>query len=148
MIQEMINNFIDRVSGSAFDLISAGVIFLFGWYFAYEIGKKAGEVFCRAKLNQIVKRLGWEKPIIRVWRGGDLAKLFGKAVEIWILLFFLMVCAGILQLAEVSGFLNIVVMYFFNIFAAFFIFAMAAEAILRFGGENLTAKILKKLKND
>lgn len=108
-----------------FDLVSAVVIGLFGWYFAYTIGNKATEFFSKTKLAHTIKRLGWEEPIVRVWRGGSAARIFGKAVEVWILLFFLMFCAGIMQLSQISQVLMAAVMYFFNIFIAFLIFAVA-----------------------
>jgi small-conductance mechanosensitive channel len=126
-----------------FDLVSAGVIFLFGWYFAYVIGDKAAEFIGNTKLNQIIKRLEWEEPITRIWRGATVAKLFGKTVEIWILLFFLMVCAGILQLAAVSQLLNTVVVYFFNIFIAFLIFSVAVF-LADFSQRTLAANLEKE----
>jgi len=125
MFQDTLNSIIDRVSGSAFDLASATVIVLFGWYFAYAIGNKAADFFSRSKLNQIIKRLGWEEPVSRIYVGGSIAKFFGKVVEIWILLFFLMVGAGILQLAQLSQLLGSAVAYFFNVFVAFLILAVA-----------------------
>ncbi len=143
MVYETFNNFIDRVSGSAFDLASAGIIFLFGWYFAYVIGGKAAEFIGRAKLNQIIKRAGWNEAIGRVWRGMTAAKLFGKTVEIWVLLFFLMVCAGILRLDSVSQFLQSAVVYFFNIFVAFLILAVAA-VLADFSRNNLIANLEKE----
>jgi small-conductance mechanosensitive channel len=143
MFQEALNNIVDRVSGSAFDLASAAVIGLFGWYFAYTIGNKAAEFFARTKLNHTIKHLGWEEPIGRIWRGGSLARVFGKVVEIWILLFFLMVSAGILQLAQLSQILSAVVMYFFNIFIAFLIFAVAVF-LADFSQRTLVANLEKE----
>lgn len=143
MLQDTLNNIVDRISGSAFVVASAAVIGLFGWYFAYTIGNKAAEFFGRTKLNQTIKRLGWEEPIDRVWRGGSIAKIFGKAAEIWILLFFLMVSAGILQLAQVSQILMVVVMYFFNIFIAFLIFAVAVF-LADFSQKTLVANLAKE----
>ena len=125
MFQDILNNIATRLSGSTLDLISAVAIGLFGWYFAYAIGSKAANFFSGSKLNQTIKRLGWEEPVARVWRHGSIAKFFGKVVEAWILLFFLMVCAGILQLAQLSQVLSAIVVYFFNIFVAFLILAVA-----------------------
>jgi hypothetical protein len=125
MFQDILNNIANRLSGSTLDLVSAVAIGLFGWYFAYAIGSKAANFFSGSKLNQTIKRLGWEEPVARVWRRGSIAKFFGKVVEAWILLFFLMVCAGILQLAQLSQVLSAIVVYFFNIFVAFLILAVA-----------------------
>ncbi|MFA6375982.1 MAG: hypothetical protein WCX69_01105, partial [Candidatus Paceibacterota bacterium] len=125
MFQDTLDYIVDRFSGTAFDLVSAAVICLFGWYFAYAIGNKAAEVFSRSRLNQAIKRLGWDDPVSRVYRGGSVADFFGKVVEVWILLFFLMVGAGILQLAQLGQLIGSAVAYFFNIFAAFLILAVA-----------------------
>lgn len=125
MFEDILNYIAGRFSDSMFDLASAAAIGLFGWYFAYEIGNKAAQVFGDTKLNQTIKRLGWDEPIGRIWRDLTIAKLFGKAVEVWVLLFFLMVSAGILQLAQLSQLLSAAVVYFFNIFIAFIIFAVA-----------------------
>ena len=121
----------------------AAISLVFGWYFAYAIGNKAAEYFDRSKLNQTIKRLGWEEPVARVWRHGSIAKFFGKVVEIWILLFFLMVCAGILQLAQLSQVLSAIVVYFFNIFVAFLILAVAVF-LADFSQRTLVANLEKE----
>lgn len=143
MLQDTINNAIDRISSSAFDLAAAAVIGLFGWYFAYTIGKKAAEFMSRTKLNQTIKKLGWDEPVGRVWRGATAAKILGKVVEIWILLFFLMVCAGILQLTAISQLLGGAVAYFFNVFVAFLIFAVAVF-LADFSQRSLAANLEKE----
>jgi hypothetical protein len=116
---------IDQISGSLFDIGSAMAVGLFGWYFAYTIGNMVTCYFDKTNLIKIIKQLGWENPIVRFCRAG-IAVIFGKAVEIWIILFFLMFCSGILQLEQLSLFLRGAVMYFLNIFVAFAIFAAAA----------------------
>jgi hypothetical protein len=126
VVQETINNFIDKISSSAFDLASAGVIFFFGWYFSYVIGKKAADFMAKSRLNQVIKRLKWDEPIGRFSGGVAIAKIFGKTTEIWVLLFFLMVSAGILRLDAVSQFLNAAVVFFFYIFIVFLIFSAVA----------------------
>ena len=143
MFQDAINNLIDQVSSSAFVLGSAAVIGLFGWYFAYAIGNQARDFMARARLNHTIKRLGWEEPIARVWPGGSVARIFGKVVEIWILLLFLMVSAEILQLTEVSRILSLAVVYFLNIFIAFLIFAVAVF-LADFSQRTLVANLEKE----
>lgn len=143
MFENILNYVTGRLSSSVFDLASAAVIGLFGWYFAYAIGNKAAQVFGNTRLNQTIKRLGWEDPISRIWRGATIAKLFGKVVEIWILLFFLMVSAGILQLAQLGQILGGAVVYFFNIFIAFLIFAVAVF-LADFSQKTLVANLEKE----
>jgi len=143
MFQDTLNYIVDRFSGTVFDLVSAAVICLFGWYFAYAIGNKAAEVFSRSRFNQTIKRLGWDGPISRVYRGGNVADFIGKLVEIWILLFFLMVGAGILQLAQLGQLIGSVVVYFFNIFAALLILA-AAVILVDFSRRKVSAFLEKE----
>jgi len=138
MFQDALNYIVDRFSGTAFDLVSAALICLFGWYFAYTIGNKAADVFSRSRLNQTIKRLGWGDPVAHVYRGGSIANLFGKVVEVWVLLFFLMVGAGILQLAQLGQLLGSAVAYFFNIFVAFLILA-AAVILVDFSQRKMAA---------
>lgn len=143
MFQETLNNIVDRISSSAFDLASAAIIGLFGWYFAYTIGNKAKDFLGNTKLNQTMKRLGWEEPITRAWPGASVPLIFGKTIEIWILLFFLMICSGILRLSELSQLLGVIVMYFFNVFIAFLILGVAV-LLADFSQKTLVANLEKE----
>jgi len=143
MLQETINNFIDRVSSSTFDLVSAAIIGFFGWYFGYVIGNKASEKFARTKINHAMKRLGWESVLKRFWPRATIAGIFGKAAEACVLLFFLMVSAGILQLATISQFFLAVLLYIINIFVAFFILC-AAVLLVDFCQMTLIANLEKE----
>ncbi len=126
MFQDSFVGVVDRLGDFAFYMVSAVAIGLFSWYFAHTIGNEVAKILGRTKLNQAIKRLGWDETISRVYAGGSMIGIFGKAVEIWILLFFAMVCSGILGLTQLSLVFNKVVFYFFNIFVAFLIFAVAA----------------------
>ena len=125
MFQDDLVSIVDRLQSFAFYFISAVAIGLFSWYFAHTIGGKVTEYLGRTKLNQAVKRLGWDETISRIYSGGSIVGIFGKAVEVWILLLFAMLCTEILGLTQLSQMFNQAWWYFFNIFIAFLIFAVA-----------------------
>ena len=125
MFQDYLVGIVDRLQDFGFYMLSAVAIGLFSWYFAHTIGNKVSEVLGNTKLNQAVKRLGWDETISRIYTGGSIVGIFGKAVEIWILLLFAMVCSGILGLTQLSLLFNHAWEYFLNIFVAFLIFAVA-----------------------
>lgn len=143
MFQDYLIGTVDRLQSFAFYFVSAIAIGLFSWYFAHTIGNKVAEILGRTKLNQAIKRLGWDETISRIYTGGSMIGIFGKAIEIWILLFFAMVCSGILGLVQLSVLFNRAVEYFFNIFIAFLIFAVAVF-LADISQKNLAANLAKE----
>ncbi|MCU0652825.1 MAG: hypothetical protein MUD10_01025 [Candidatus Pacebacteria bacterium] len=125
MFEDTFVYIIDHLQSSTFLLASAGIIAIFGLYFGSTLGGKARDFVVGTKLNRMIKNLGWDEPVGRVWRGGTVAGIFGKAIEIWIYILFAMTCTGILQMDELSRILGVGVLYFFNVMIAFLIFAVA-----------------------
>ena len=95
------------------------------------------------KLNLAIKRLGWDETISRIYTGGSMVAIFGKTVEIWILLLFAMVCSGILGLTQLSLIFNRIWEYFVNIFFAFLIFAVAVF-LADLSQKNLAANLARE----
>jgi len=126
MFQDYLINIFDRFGNFAFYAISAVAIGIFAWYFAHTIGSKTTQILKNTKLNQAIQRLGWDETISRIYNNGSIIGIFGKTVEIWILLLFAMVCTSILGLSQLSSICYRIWKYFINIFLAFLIFAVAA----------------------
>jgi hypothetical protein len=143
MFEDYFVGIVDRLQDLAFYMVSAAAIGLFAWYFAHTIGNKVVELLGRTKLNQAIRRLGWDEAITRVYAGGSMIAIFGKTVEIWILLLFAMVCSGILGLSQLSQIFNRVWEYFINIFIAFLIFAVAVF-LADLCRKNLAANLAKE----
>ncbi|GEM_PF-1685384 len=147
----MIDELINRISGSIFDLSSAAVIGIFGRYFSWAIGNKTADFLGRMRLDSAIGRLGWNRPVVKIWPKAAAGKIFAKIAEILVLLFFLMVSAEILRLEEISRFLNMATLYCFYIFATFAVFfavALCCDFLQRNSApiQNAIAKISKKLK--
>jgi len=119
MFENYLVDIAGRLDDFAFYVISAVVIGLFSWYFARTIGNKVTEMLTNTKLDLAIKHLGWDEKISRLYAGGSMVAIFGKTVEIWILLLFAMVCSSILGLTQLSLIFNRVWEYFINIFSRF-----------------------------
>lgn len=143
MFEDYLVGVVDRLGDFAFYMVSAVAIGLFSWYFAHTIGNKVSQMLENTKLNLAIKRLGWDETISRIYAGGSMVAIFGKTVEIWILLLFAMVCSGILGLTQLSLIFNRIWEYFVNIFFAFLIFAVAVF-LADLSQKNLAANLARE----
>jgi len=117
MFQDYLINIFDRFWQFCFLRNFRGSQFgIFAWYFAHTIGSKTTQILKNTKLNQAIQRLGWDETISRIYNNGSIIGIFGKTVEIWILLLFAMVCTSILGLSQLSFICYRIWEYFINIF--------------------------------
>ena len=108
-----------------------GVIFvlLFGWIVSEWIEGIVIKFLERAKLNQALKRLGWEEALFRFGIRLNAPKFIGEIVKCFIFILFLVACSEILGLVQFSQFLGSIINYFPNIFISIFIFIFAVYLV-------------------
>jgi len=109
------------VAGFAPRFIAALVVFLIGWLIAVLLGKLAYHIVkilhLDAGLSKVGFRAAWERSGFRL----DTPKLFYELVKWFFIIVFLMAATNILNLTQVSDFLQTVVLYLPNVIIAAFI---------------------------
>ncbi len=103
----------------------AGFILLLGVLVAKWMRRLTVNFFDKIRLNQVLKRLGWEEALMRVDTRLNAPKFFGEIVKWFFIILFLMASVEILGLTQFSQFLGEVVGYFPNIFISILIFLIA-----------------------
>ena len=106
------------VAGFVPRLIAALVVFLVGWLIAILLGKLAYHIVkilhLDAGLTKVGFRQAWERSGFRL----DTPKLFYELVKWFFVVVFLMAATNILNLTQVSDFLQTVVLYLPNVIIA------------------------------
>lgn len=98
---------------------------LLGILIAKWLGQVSVAFLGKIKLNQILKRMGWQEALSKIDTGLNAPKFFGEIVKWFFVIVFLMVSFEILGLTQFSQFLEKVLVYFPNIFIAALIFLVA-----------------------
>jgi small-conductance mechanosensitive channel len=106
-------------------LFWAILVFLLGLLVSKWIADWVIRFLNKTRLNQALKRLGWEESFTRMDIHFDGPQFFGKIARFFIILLFLMASAEIIGLPQFSQFLGGVLGYFPNIFIASLIFIVA-----------------------
>jgi|GEM_PF-4125067 hypothetical protein len=99
-------DFSSQLLFSLFEVVSAAVILLFGWYFARVIGWNFSKYFGRSKFYASFKRVKWlaAGPVRRL----NLPWLVDEIVKWWIILAFVTVSVAIIGFGAASRFLGAV----------------------------------------
>jgi hypothetical protein len=103
----------------------AVLVFLLGLLVSKWIADWVIRFLNKTRLNQALKRLGWEESFAKMDIHFDGPQFFGKIARFFIILLFLMASAEIIGLPQFSQFLGDVLGYFPNIFIASLIFIVA-----------------------
>lgn len=103
----------------------ANIILLLGIIVAHWFKRLTVAFFDKIRLNQVLKRLGWDEALMKIDTRLNAPKFFGEIVKWFFVVFFLMVWAEILGLTQLSQVLEKVVDYFPNIFISILIFLVA-----------------------
>ena len=98
---------------------------LFGIIFAKWMERLVVGFLKTIKLNQILKRMGWEEAFSKIEISFDAITFLGKVVKWFFVLICLMATFEVLGLPQFSQFLEKVISYFPNIFVAGIIFMVA-----------------------
>ena len=103
----------------------AGLVLLIGILIAKWLGQISVAFLNKIKLNQLLKRMGWEEALLKIDARLNAPKFFGAIVKWFLIIVFLMASSEILGLTQFSQFLEKVIGYYPNIFIAALIFLVA-----------------------
>lgn len=101
------------------------LIVLIGWLISGGIGQLVRTLLNKLKLNQALKRMGWDEAFARAEMKLDASKFFGEVVKWCFIIIFLMVAFEVVGLPQFSEFLGKVIEYLPNIIIASLIFLAA-----------------------
>ncbi|HBP01339.1 MAG: Conserved TM helix repeat-containing protein [Candidatus Moranbacteria bacterium GW2011_GWE1_49_15] len=118
-------------------VIGALLVFLVGLVIAKVLGDAVEKGIKLTKVDRAMEKSEVTKKFEEVGLELSLSKIFGEVVRWFLILVFLMAATDILQLAQVTNFLNSVIMYIPNIIVAIVVLAIA------FLLGNLTYKIVR-----
>ena len=118
-------------------LIGAIVVFLIGWIVAVALGTLVEQVVKSLRVDSLLEKLEVEKALERGGMRLNSGAFIGGLVKWFLVIVFLLAAVNILQLGQVSEFLNQVLLYIPNVVIAALILIIAAivsdivERILR-----------------
>ncbi|HOK35580.1 MAG TPA: hypothetical protein PLL80_02730 [Candidatus Pacearchaeota archaeon] len=101
------------------------LVALVGWLVSDGIGQLVKTLLNKIKLNQALKRMGWEEAFAKAEIHLDASKFFGEVIKWCFIIIFLMIAFEIVGLPQFSEFLGRVVEYLPNIIIAGLIFIAA-----------------------
>jgi len=96
-------------------LVGALIVFVAGWIIAAALGKVVEKLIKALKVDQALHKIGWGRSLSDLGISTDIASLLGGLVQWFLVLVFLMAATDILQLREVTAFLNSIVLYIPNV---------------------------------
>lgn len=105
-------------------LIGAVIVFVAGWIIAVALGKVVEKIFKSIKADKALEKIGWGDWFAKVGVSTDLASLLGGLVKWFLVLVFLMAATDILQLTQVTIYLNSILLYIPNVVVAVVILAV------------------------
>lgn len=117
--------------------VGAVIIFTVGWVVAVALGKLVEKVLRTAKLDSVFEKIGLGKRLEEIGIGLSVSAFFGQVVKWFLILVFLMAATDVLNLNQVTEFLNSILLYIPNVVVAVIIMAVA------FLVANLTYNIVK-----
>lgn len=101
------------------------VIILIGWLVAGAIGELIIALLNKIRLNQALKRMGWESALLKADISLNASKFFGGVVKWCFVVIFLMVACEVVELTEFTMLLGKIISYLPNIIIAALIFIIA-----------------------
>ena len=106
-------------------VLIALLVVLIGWLIAGGIGQLVTALLNKIRLNQTLKRMGWEEALAKADIRLNISRFFGEIVKWCFVIIFLMAACEIVGLTEFSQFLGKIVGYLPNIIVAGLIFIVA-----------------------
>lgn len=100
------------------NVIAAVITFIVGWVIAVALGKIISELIKAIRIDQLLVKLGAERPLSRAGLRLDSGMFIGGLVKWFLIIAFLLASSDILGLSQVSGFLRDVLTYLPNVIIA------------------------------
>ena len=105
-------------------LIGAIIVFIAGWIIAVALGKVVEKIVKAIKIDHALQKIGWGHWLNEVGISSNIAEFFGGLVKWFLVLVFLMAATDILQLKQVTSFLNSILLYIPNVVVSVIILAV------------------------
>lgn len=122
MLKEVLNLIWENLIQISPPIFWAGLVLLLGVIVAKTMERLTVSFLNKIRLNQVLKRIGWEEALSKVEIRLEAPKFIGQIVKWFFVIIFLMASSEILGLTQFSQFLEKVVSYFPNIFISILIF--------------------------
>jgi hypothetical protein len=106
-------------------LLGALLVFFFGLIVAVALGKVAEKLVALLRIDQIIEKMKFGEKFKEAGIKIKVSKFLGELVKWFLVLVFLMASTDILQLTQVSQFLNSVILYIPNIVIATIVLSVA-----------------------
>ncbi len=116
---------LENIFSFSFQILFSSVAILGGVIVGKIFEKWTLRFFEKIKLKTVLKRMGGEEVLAKLWENFEIIKFFAKIVKWFFILLFLMVAFDILGLEKVASFLETILRYYPNIFIAILIFLIA-----------------------
>ncbi len=125
MWEEIFELFPQRVTENLPQFLWAILVFLIGWLISKWAGGKVAMFLRKTRLNQALKRLGFEETLTKIDTRLNAPKFFGELIRWSLFILFLIACLEIVGAVEFTQFLKAIVIYIPNIFIASYILIVA-----------------------
>jgi len=99
-------------------IIGALLIFVAGWIVAIALGKVVEKIVKTMKVDNVLQKIGWGQKLSEMGISLNIAEFFGGLVKWFLILVFLMAATDILQLKQVTAFINSILLYLPNVLAS------------------------------
>ncbi|MDO8240695.1 MAG: hypothetical protein Q7T51_01805 [Candidatus Moranbacteria bacterium] len=96
-------------------IIGALVIFVAGWIVAVALGKVVEKIVKTMKVDHALQKIGWGQRLSEMGISASIAEFFGGLVKWFLILVFLMAATDVLQLKQVTAFINSILLYLPNV---------------------------------
>jgi len=104
------------------------IVFVIGLIVAKIIGRLVEALLNQIKINEYLKRIGWQESCERAGIKLNASRFFGEFIKWCLIIIFLMIACDVINLNELANFLARVVSYFPNLLFAGLIFIGAIIA--------------------
>jgi hypothetical protein len=98
--------------------LGALLVFFAGWIIAVTIGRLAEKIMKTARVDKAVEKIGFDFSLTGTGEKYGLSEIFGGLVKWFLVLVFLMAATDILNLTQVTEFLNKIILYIPNVVVA------------------------------
>lgn len=99
-------------------LIGAVIIFVAGWLIAVALGKVAAKLVKAMRVDHALQKIGWGQRFSEIGISTNISEFLGGLVKWFLILVFLMAATDILQLNQITEFINSILLYLPNVVVA------------------------------
>lgn len=99
-------------------IIGAVIIFVAGWLIAVALGKVAARLVRAMRIDHALQKIGWGERLSEIGISANMSEFFGGLVKWFLILVFLMAATDVLQLNQVTEFINSILLYMPNVVIA------------------------------